>query len=68
MNFLSTKLKKYPHKLNKFQINLKSIKKDNKTLKAEIFLDAEDFGVKENGLDKCLKLNAKSEKDNGKKK
>lgn len=68
MNFQSTKLKKLPLKLNKFQINLKFIRKDKKTLKVEICLDAEDFGVRENGLDKCLKLNAKKEEDNGKKK
>lgn len=67
-SFLSIKLKKSPHKLNKFQINLKLIRKDKKTLKVEICLDAEVFGARENGLDKCLKLNAKKEEDNGKKK
>ena len=68
MNFLSTKLKKSPHKLNKFQINLKLIRKNKKTLKVETCLDVEGFGARENGLDKCLKLNAKKEEDNGKKK
>lgn len=58
-------MKNYNHKLNKFPHNHKLIKKT--ILNKKIGTDVEVIGISENGLDKCLRFNAKKEKNNGNK-
>jgi len=67
MSLKLIKFKNHPQVLFKLQSNRKYTIKNKKALKRKIGKDVEDFGIRENGLDKWLKHNARKEKDNGRK-